>query len=318
MKHIFLFTLTLFINISLVNAAESVISISNQPQLATPVSNEKNIITVFAVTGKQGSATAKELLKRGYQVVGTSRNPESKSSIAIKQELGIEIRKADFLVQDSLNSAMQGSFGVFFYTPHSLNQGEMAKNVVTAAKINSIKHIVYTTASSADPINGFPDDTPKKQAEAAIRNSGLSYSFLRPVGFMDNWLRMKATVKEKGINSVMPEWMTQFIAVSDIAWFVGESFDNQHEWKGRELNIAGEQMSFEELARTFSKVIGTEITYAAMPWEKAKQYLPPHLVEIFEWVKENGQSVNVKKLRKEYPNLTTVEQFLRQQGFDRI
>lgn len=318
MKHIFLFTFTLFINTSFVNVTESMTSITNQPELAASESNEKHIIAVFAVTGKQGAATARELLKRGYQVVGTSRNPESKASISIKQELGIVIRKADFLDQDSLNSAMQGSYGVFFYTPHSLNQGEMAKNVVTAAKINGIKHIVYTTASSADPINGFPGDTPKKQAEAVIRNSGLNYSFLRPVGFMDNWLRMKATVKEKGVNSVMPEWMTQFIAVSDIAWFVGESFDNQHEWKNRELNIAGEQMSFEELGKTFSKVIGTDITYAAIPWEKAQQYLPPHLVEIFDWVKENGQHVNIKKLRKEYPNLTTVEQFLRQQGFDNL
>lgn len=78
---------------------------------------EKPLIVVVGVTGKQGAAAAKHLLRSGkYRVKGISRTPNSSEAQEAVKTLGIDIIKADCMDKQSLLHAFKGAYGVFGIT----------------------------------------------------------------------------------------------------------------------------------------------------------------------------------------------------------
>ncbi len=70
------------------------------------------LILVSGATGTQGGAVARELIARGYQVRGLTRNPDSDASIALGS-LGIDMVRGDFDDPGSLDRALEGAYGAF-------------------------------------------------------------------------------------------------------------------------------------------------------------------------------------------------------------
>ncbi len=76
------------------------------------------LITVFGATGKQGGAVARALLAtKGFQVRAVTRNPDSEVAKALKTA-GAEVVKADLSDAASVETAVQGTYGVFLVTDY--------------------------------------------------------------------------------------------------------------------------------------------------------------------------------------------------------
>ncbi len=90
---------------------------------ATSESDQDKIILVTGATGRQGGVVARELLERGYVVRGLTRNTESDRAKSMS-ELGVEMVQGDFDDEASLLAAMDGVYGVFFYSGFSRNELE--------------------------------------------------------------------------------------------------------------------------------------------------------------------------------------------------
>jgi len=281
---------------------------------ATQTQPETRTILVGGATGRQGGAVVDELLKRGYAVRGMTRKPDGKKAQGVATK-GVEVVHGDYGDPESLAAAMQDVDGVFFYTAFSPQELEQGVNVIEAAKAAGVKHLIYSLGAAADPKRGM-EGALAGQVETLIRESGVPYTVLRPVAFMENYRGQQKRILKTGIvDSRAPDRVATLIAIPDIGFFVGEAFDNPEHWLGRALNISGDEMTMQELADTFSRVTGQEIAYNRMPLEDYLEMLPKPLRPLFRWYDEAGYWADTAGWRKRYPGLMTLEQYLESTGW---
>ena len=285
-----------------------------------PGADEPKTILVTGATGTQGGAVARELLERGYAVRGLTRDPASDRAAALA-ELGAEMVRGDFDDAASLAAAMDGAYGVFAVTDfweHGYDKEvRHGRNLVDAAKKAGIRHFVYTSVAGADDDTGIPHFDSKAEVEAYLHGSGLAYSVVRPVEFMDNvrWYRdmiFGGTLFDPRDAGRSHQW----IAASDIGFFVGEAFDNPDEWLGRTLEIAGDELTIAEYVALLSEVSGIDVAYQQVPWEAFEEQAGEEMAVMVRWFDDSGYDVDIAALRGRYPDLLTYEQYLRTLDWD--
>ncbi|MGI9291680.1 MAG: NmrA/HSCARG family protein [Gammaproteobacteria bacterium] len=282
---------------------------------ASQSDKEAETILVGGATGRQGSAVVDELLSRGYRVRAITRKPDSSKAEALRAR-GVEVVQGDYGDKASMLAAMQGIERMFFYSGFSRNEVAEGNNVISAAQESGLQLLVYSSGAAADPTNGIPGSA-KMEVELAITGSGIPYTVLRPVAFMENFDRQQKRFKQNGIvDSRDPDRMLHFISIPDIGFFAGEVFDNPQDWTNRDENIASDKMTVAEMVATFSRVSGTEIAYVQMPLEDFLATMPKPLRPLFRWYEEVGYEADVGKFRAEYPELITLEKYLQATGWD--
>ena len=283
--------------------------------VAWSVAADSRTVLVGGATGRQGNAVVDELLARGYSVRGLTRKSDSKGAIALADK-GVEVVQGDYADPDSLLAAMQGVATVFFYSGFARNEVEEGKNVINVAKASGIKHLVYSSGAAAEPGVGI-EGSAKAQVELAIIASGIPYTVLRPVAFMENFNRQqKRTAKMGVIDSRDPDRMLHFIAIRDIGFLAAEAIDHPETWVGKAVNIAGDSMTVAAYVDTYSEVMGREVVYTQLPLEQYLQTMPKPLRPLFKWYDEVGYTADVEGLRQRYPELMTLEQYLRATGWE--
>ena len=287
-----------------------VVGCSAFQQTSTP-----ETVLVGGATGRQGTAVVGELLRRGYRVRGLTRKPDGKKALALEAR-GVEIVQGDYADQASLVSALVGVEKMFFYSGLSRNEVAEGKNVIAAARAAGVTHLVYSSGAAAEPGNGIPEAA-KMQVEEAVVSSGLTYTVLRPVAFMENLNLQKERIAKKGVtDSRDPERILHFISIPDIGFFVGESFDAPDEWSDVAINIASDRMTVAEYVQTIGNVMGRSLPYNQQPLEEYLASRPKFLRPLFRWYENVGYEADVDSFRQRYPNLTTLDGYLRATGWE--
>ena len=285
---------------------------SNEPEQAP---NNGKVILVTGATGTQGGAVARELLKRGYVVRGLTRNPESDRARTMA-DLGATMVLGDFDDPESLADAMQDAYGVFAVTnfwEHGYDK-EVAHGVqlIDAAKAAGIEHFVFTSVAGADDYTGIPHFDSKGEIEVYLRESGIKYSIVRPVEFMDNVAYLRKQLLSGTYYDPRDSGRThQWIAASDIGFFVGTAFDKPDKWLGKELDIAGDELTLAEYVDILSVTIGQNVHHQQVSWSSFEQDAGEEMTLMVRWFDEQGYSVDVEALRALYPGLLTYEEFLK-------
>lgn len=278
-------------------------------------SNTDPVVLVTGATGTQGGAVARELLTRGYPVRALTRNPDQPSAQELRA-LGAEVVQGDFNDAESLHRAMDGVSGVFGVstwdrgTDREVVQG---KQLIDAAAAAQIAHFVYTSVAGADLDSGLAHFDSKYELEQYLAASGLDYTILRPVEFMENW-RWSLAQLQNG-RYIEPRDLTarnQWIAASDIGFFVAEAFDQPLEWIGRTVEIAGDEMTLGELRALFAEVLGRPVEHVKPSWDEYRAITGDEVADMYRWMEQDGYAVDVAALRARYPGLVTVRRFLEQ------
>lgn len=275
---------------------------------------EDRIILVSGATGTQGGAVARQLLKRGYVVRGLTRNTESDRAKAMS-ELGAEMVRGDFDDAQSLAAAMDGVYGVFAVTnfwEHGYDKEiQHGKQLVDAALAANVQHFVFTSVASADANTGIPHFESKGEVEVYLRSSGINFSIVRPVEFMDNVQYARENILSGiHLDPRDPGKSHQWIAASDIGFFVGEAFDNPDEWVGRTLEIAGDQLTIAEFIDVLSRSVGREVIHQQLDWAAYQEQNGEEMTVMLRWFDESGYNVDITALRSQYPNLLTYQEYL--------
>lgn len=277
--------------------------------------NGDPVVLVTGATGTQGGAVSRELLTRGYRVRALTRNPDQPAARALR-ELGAEVVQGDFNDAASLRRAMDGVAGVFGVstwdrgTDREVVQG---KQLIDAAVEEGIRHFVYTSVAGADRDSGLAHFDSKYELEQYLEASGLAYTIVRPVEFMDNW-RWTFAELQNG-RYIEPRDLSahhQWIAASDIGFFVAEAFDHPSEWTGRTVEIAGDEMTLNELRALFAEVLGRPIEHVQPSWDEFRALTGDEIADMYRWMEQDGYAVDVAALRARYPALVTVRRFLEQ------
>jgi len=272
------------------------------------------MVLVGGATGRQGNAAIDELISRGYEVRCLTRKQDSKKAQRIAERC-TELVQGNYADPESLDAAMDDIKKVFFYSGFSRDEVTEGQNVIDAAKKAGIEHLIYSSGAAAEPGKGI-EGSPKMQVEIALVDSGVPYTVLRPVAFMENFDRQQKRTLANGISeSRGPERVLAFISIKDIGFFVGEAFDDPDSWLGRAENIAGDKLTVQEYVDTFSKVMGAEIAYNRMPLEEYLETFPKPLRPLFRWYDEVGYDADVAGLREQYPDLVSLEEYLMATGW---
>ena len=281
---------------------------------APTAETDQKLILVTGATGTQGGAVARELLDRGYQVRALTRDPD-KPRAQVLMGLGAQLVKGDFDNAESIAAAMDGVYGVFavtlFWSGGYDGEVRQGKRLIDAAVEEGVEHVVLTSVAGADESTGIPHFDSKWEVEQYLHQTDINWSIVRPVEFMDNWLWSVDQVK--GGHLVDPRSSDsghQWIAASDIGFFVAEAFDNPGQWVGKTQEIAGDQLTVGQLAGLLSEAFGTEITHEQIAWEDFEADAGGEIAIMYRWFEDEGYSVDVDVLRERYPNLVTAREFL--------
>jgi uncharacterized protein YbjT (DUF2867 family) len=273
--------------------------------------NNQRVILVTGVTGHQGGAAIRHLKDRGFQIRALTRDPNREEARRLVGH-GTEVVRGDFDDQATLTRALDGVWGVYSVQPSSGDaETRRGINMVDAAKRSRISHFVYSSVGSADQKTGVEHFETKFQIEEHIRSSGMSYTIFRPVFFMENWLGMREQI-EQGVLAVplRPETRLQMIAVDDIGAFVAMAFEKPGHWKGRAVELAGDEISMTDLTDRLSRVTGREVRYEQTPWEDWEKRLGPEMTRMWRFFDERGYQADIGTLRHEYSGLTGFDRWL--------
>ena len=282
--------------------------------------NAERLVLVTGATGRQGGAVVRNLLGRGFRVRALTRDPQKPSARSLA-ERGAEVVRGDLEDRSSVDLALEGVYGVFsVQNPLEAGmEGEIrqGKALADAAKAAGVEHFVFSSMGSAHRVTGIPTFESKWEVEEHIRGTGLPYTVLRPVFFMQNWEMMRDQILAGTLAQPLdPDKPLQQISTEDIGAFAAMAFDDPDRWIGREMDIAGDELTMVQTAQTFGRVIGRKVDYYQIPWEQFREAMGEVVTVLNRWFNDVGFEADIAAAREEHPGLITLEQHLRATGWE--
>ena len=265
-------------------------------------------VLVTGATGQQGGAVVQALLARGHRVRGLTRNTGSASATHLAAQ-GVEMVAGDFTDHDSLVRAATGVDAIYaMSTPFEQGmEAETAQGlaITEAAKQAGVGHLVYSSVANADQQTGIPHFDSKYAVEQAIRASGVPFTIIAPVFFMDNFLQpwMGLDPAAGTLSMALPGTRAlQQIAVADIGAFATALIERGEAVFGQRFDLAGDELTGEQTAAVFSTVLGRPIRYQGFPAEAVKAQNEDMGI-MFEWFDATGYSADIAGLRRDFPEV---------------
>src|SRR6266550_6167545 len=273
------------------------------------MSGKLNVL-VTGATGKQGGYLVRELLARGHAIRALTRKPES-AGAAARAARGVTIVTGDFEDQGSLERAARGVDTVFaMSTPFesgATTETREGINIVRAASAAGVgvSHLVYSSVAGADRATGIPHFDSKFEVEKAIRQSGVPFTIVAPVFFMENFLAdwLAAGIAKGSIAMALPATRRlQQVAVADIAQFTALVIERRESFLGKRIDIASDELTVATAAAAISEASDRHIEYTALPIDAVRQW-NDDLARMFEWFDRVGYDADVVGLRWLYPEV---------------
>ncbi len=282
--------------------------------------NAERLILVCGATGSQGGAVARSLLDRGLRIRALTRDAQKPEAQALAEH-GAEVVQGDMEDRSSMDRVLKGAYGVFsmqnFWEAGYDREVRQGKTVADAAKAAGAEHYVYSSVGSAHRQTGIPHFDSKWEVEEHVRGLGLPYTVLRPVFFMQNWEMMREPILGGTLPQPLdPDKPFQQVAVEDVGTFAAIAFEHPDNWVGREVDLAGDDQTMPEVAETFGRVVGREVSYYQVPWEQFAEQMGEEYEVMYRWFNDVGYEADITALRQEYPELTNFERYLRGHGWE--
>ena len=292
------------------------------------------VIAVTMATSRQGMSVVKELCNTNkYQIRAITRNIKTKKSLALASLNNVELFKGDLMDPESLNNAFEGVDAIFGNTTPTkgwkIFRGSIVRsyeieqgfNLINQVKIaydkGRLKHFIFSSISKPKyPLRNDPAPghfTSKWDIEEYINKRGLSKitTVLRPVSYFENFenklpgfsLSKKIFPGIVGKNII---WQT--IAVDDIGKWVRGVLSKSDKYKNLSINIAGEELTGEEMAMTLEKIIskkGIKTNYVMLPRIVIK-LLEFDIGVMADWIERTGYGADMNELKKIQKDLNIV------------
>jgi uncharacterized protein YbjT (DUF2867 family) len=221
---------------------------------------------ITGATGDVGSKVVNHLLQRGNRPRVFVRNAQKAQALFGHR---VDIFVGDLGEPASLRSALEGVDELFLVNsgPQIPVLDELAAKAARAA---GVRHLVKL--SSMDVQHGLAIGAWHELGEAAIRASGISFTFVQPTGFMSNLLAWARSIKADGIvRASTGEGRRAFIHSEDIA-AVATAALTTDKYDGESLPITGpEALTFAEATAKIAFAIGKELTFQPISDQEAGQ-----------------------------------------------
>jgi uncharacterized protein YbjT (DUF2867 family) len=269
--------------------------------------DEKKAILITGATGQQAGAVARELAARGgFTLRGLTRHPDGEAAKSLAA-LGVTPVAGELDDAESLRRACRGAWGVYSvqntWTAGVEGEEEQGKRLATVAREAGVTHFVYSSVASAQRKTGIPHFENKWRIEEAVRAAGFpSWTILRPVWFMTNWLSPwnKPGIDEGKLAVGLPAGTRlQEIALEDIGKYGALAFERQEELNRRAIDIAGDEKTMTEVAEILSRAAGRKIVHVEVPIPEVRKFSEDFAV-MLEWFVRVGYDVDIAGNARKY------------------
>jgi len=254
---------------------------------------DRKIIAVLGATGAQGGGLVRAILADpdgGFAARAITRDPGSDKAKELAA-LGAEVVAADVDDRSSLEKAFAGAHGAYcvtFYWAHYKPEKELAEaaSMAAAAKKTGLKHVIWSTLEDTRKWVPLSDDRmptlmekykvphfdAKGEADHLFAEAGVPTTYLLTSFYWDNFIHFGMGPKPGpdgtlAITFPMGDRKLPGIAAEDIGRCAYGVFKRGGEMIGKTPGIAGEHLTGEQMAASFTKALGRPVRYNAVPFD---------------------------------------------------
>ncbi|MFI6515378.1 NAD(P)H-binding protein [Spirillospora sp. NPDC050679] len=230
---------------------------------------------ITGATGNVGGEVVRALLEQNAPVRALVRRPDADLPDGAEPAVG------DLDEPDGLVDAFKGVWAVFLLAGYADMPGLLAR-----ARVAGVRHVVLLTGGSAAlPESSNAISRYMARSERAVRDSGLSWTILRPRQFMSNALRWLPQLQAGDTVRVsFPAVPVACIDPRDIAAVAASALAGGHE--GRVYELTGPQalLPAEQVA-VLGRALGRDLRCVGLSDEEARAEMerttPPQYVDAF-------------------------------------
>src|SRR6266478_9382523 len=232
------------------------------------------MILIVGASGRLGSVVAERLLAQGKAVRLMTRTPSN--LVHLKQQ-GAEVVSGDLRNPAALLSACRGVEQVLAAAraldgkgdnnPHTVDDAGN-RHLIDAARAAGVKYFIFVSVQGASPDSPLEFFRIKYRTEQYLRDSGLSFTIIRPSAFMDLWAQLigqpvveqgKTTIFGRGNNPI------NFVSVQDVARFVRIALDDPRA-RNAVIEVGGpENLTMNQVAEIFERTCGRQAKKRHIP-----------------------------------------------------
>ncbi|KAL7951562.1 hypothetical protein V8C42DRAFT_304460 [Trichoderma barbatum] len=293
-------------------------------------------LLITGATGKQGGAAIRALLSRNadFRLLAVTRDKTSRSAqrlASLSPKVTLlqgDLNDTDAIFGRAKEVSKSSPWGVFsIQAPKFGGNGATVEQAQGISLIDSalkagVKHFVYSSVdrngdkSINNPTN-IPHFISKHNIEHHLINStksndAMSWTILRPVAFMENLdggfvgklfaTAIKARLSHKPL---------QLIATEDIGEAAAEAFLHPEEHKGKAISLAGDEVTFHQLAEIFREKTGAGVPTTWGVLARLLLATSKEMGTMFSFFEKEGYGADIEALRRQYPQLKDVRTWLK-------
>jgi uncharacterized protein YbjT (DUF2867 family) len=289
------------------------------------------MILVAGSTGNLGGEVCRLLVEQSQSVRGLVRASSDPARVAALRAAGVDMVVGDLRQPSSLAAACDGVTAVISTASATATarEGDSVINVdgagqmalVDAARTAGVGHFSFVSFSGGVETDS-PLRTSKRAAEQHLRDSGMTWTVLRPSVFMEIWLspllgfdvqNRRATIYGSGGAPI------SYISLYDVARFCVESLHNGAA-RNAVLELGGpEPITPLQAVRIAEEITGAAITKTHVPLEAlqaqheaAEDPLQKSFAALMLSV-AHGDSIDMRQTLRSFPmQLRSVREFMQQ------
>ncbi|HEX8278775.1 MAG TPA: SDR family oxidoreductase [Segetibacter sp.] len=219
-------------------------------------------IAITGATGQLGRIVVNKLKEKvaAENIVALIRSTQK------AQDLGVETREADYEKPETLEAALKGVETLLLISSSEVGKrATQHQNVISAAKKNGVRRIVYTSLINADT-STLSLAAEHVATEKALQESGIPHTILRNGWYTENWdatipgaIAGGTLLGSAGDGKISAASRKDY-AEAAVAVLTSEG----HEGKVYELG-GDEAFTLTDLAAEISKQTGKNIPYQNLP-----------------------------------------------------
>lgn len=229
-------------------------------------------ILITGATGNIGKELIARLSAQGIPFKAMVRSIEKAKDL--EKLPGITLVQGNFDDPHSLNTALHGIEKAFLLTNSSEQAEAQQITFVQAAKSAGVRHIVKLSQWAANVHSPVRFLRYHAAVEAAVKETGIAYTFLRPNLFMQGLLGFRDVIRSgHKFFASAGDAKISLIDVRDIAAVAAVVLTGDgHENKTYDLTGPA-SLTHHQLADVFSQVLGHQITFVDVPAPAMKEAL---------------------------------------------
>lgn len=230
------------------------------------------MILICGATGRIGRQVVHNLIPEGHKVRALVRDREKATA---RLPGHTELVVGDMADPDVLVSALEGVTSLLLVSPVNPEQVTLQGNVVRAASKAGSPYIVKISGLGTAQDSNVDCGRWHAETEQQIVLSGLPYTFLRPLFFMQNLDFQLTTAKNEGvIRAGVGDARIAMIDVADIADVCAKLLVEVSPWMNETVTLTtNRSVSYPEVASLMSKHFGRQVIYSPQTLDAIKANL---------------------------------------------